>query len=267
MRIVAWNICAGGGYRGGALAAQLSRFRPDVAALCEFRGTPPSAALALALAETGLCHQLTTASAATPGLNALLIASRWPLDLVRLRRAPSEPGRWLLARVDAPHAFTLGAMHVPNRVSGRKWPFLDAVLDVAERWRDGPALFVGDTNSGRPGIDEESPAFNAREGAWIDGLERAGWRDAFRHLRGAARAYTWYSPNGRNGFRIDQAFVNPQLLPRLARARHVWGRDRCSDHAALLIDLVADPRPGPVDASVDRARRATHVRAAGPAAT
>ena len=158
---------------------------------------------------------------------------------MRAHRAPSEPGRWLLARVDAPRPFSLGAMHVPNRVSGRKWPFLDAVLAVAERWRDGPALFVGDTNSGRPGIDEESPAFNAREGGWIDGLERAGWRDAFRHLRGPARAYTWYSPNGRNGFRIDQAFVNPELLPRLARVRHAWGR-RPSDHAALVVDLAPE---------------------------
>ena len=142
-----------------------------------------------------------------------------------------------LARVEAKHPFALGAMHVPNRVTGRKWPFLDSVLSVAESWRDGPAVFVGDTNSGRPGIDEESPAFNRREGAWIDGLERAGWRDAFRHVRGSARAYTWYSPNGGNGFRIDQAFVNPELLPRLTRASHTWGRERPSDHAALVIDL------------------------------
>jgi exonuclease III len=164
---------------------------------------------------------------------------------MRERRAPSEPGRWLLARVDAPRPFALGAMHVPNRATGRKWPFLDGVLAVAERWRGGPALLLGDTNSGRPGIDEESPAFNEREGAWIERLERAGWRDAFRHLRGPARAYTWYSPNGGNGFRIDQAFVNPELLSSLARARHVWGGGRpagggagaLSDHAALLLDL------------------------------
>ena len=212
MRIVGWNIRAGGGYRGLALGAQLRRFRPDVAALCEFRATPPSAALALTLAELGLGHQITTADPRAPGVNRLLVASRFPLARIEEHRAPAEPGRWLLARVEAKHPFALGAMHVPNRVTGRKWPFLDSVLSVAESWRDGPAVFVGDTNSGRPGIDEESPAFNRREGAWIDGLERAGWRDAFRHVRGSARAYTWYSPNGGNGFRIDQAFVNPDLL-------------------------------------------------------
>jgi exonuclease III len=136
-------------------------------------------------------------------------------------------------------------MHVPNRVTGRKWDFLDAVLKIAQGWRRGPALLLGDTNSGRPGIDEESPAFNAREGGWIDGIEQAGWRDAFRHFRGEERAYTWYSPNGRNGFRIDQAFVNGAMLPGLHDARYEWGRRRpgrahtheLSDHAALLLDL------------------------------
>jgi exonuclease III len=244
VRIVAWNIRAGGGRRGEALAAQLRRWRPDVAALCEFRATPPSQALAQALADAGLRHQLSTADPASPSLNGLLLASRWPLGPMRERRAPSEPGRWLLALVDAPRPFSVGAMHVPNRVTGRKWPFLDAVLAIAERWRDGPALLLGDTNSGRPGIDEESAAFNAREGSWIESLERAGWRDAFRHLRGMARAYTWYSPNAGNGFRIDQAFVNPALLPGLLAARYSWGsggaaRGRAtalSDHAALVLD-------------------------------
>ena len=37
----------------------------------------------------------------------------------------------LVTVVDAPGSLVLGAMHVPNRVSGRKYPFLDAVLDRA----------------------------------------------------------------------------------------------------------------------------------------
>ena len=134
-------------------------------------------------------------------------------------------------------------MHVPNRVSGRKYVFLDSVLTCAQRWRLGPALFLGDTNSGRRGLDEQVPAFNAREEGWIDSLAGCGWRDAFRHLRAEARAYTWYSPNGRNGFRIDQAFVNAALLERLRDAAYVWADARrgrkgaASDHAALVVDF------------------------------
>ena len=250
MRIVFWNIRAGGGVRVGRIAAQLERWAPDAVALCEFRATPPSLELARSLAALGLAYQCTTAEVAQPNANRLLIATRFPMRRLRLRVGPGDPGRLLLlASVEAPEPLTLGAMHVPNRVTGRKWDFLDAVLAVAQRWREGPALLVGDTNSGRPGIDEEVPAFNRREGGWVDGLERAGWPDAFRHLRGDERAYTWYSPNGGNGFRIDQAFVHRSLLPRVETVRYEWGRTRAgtarttvlSDHAALLVDL----RDGP----------------------
>jgi exonuclease III len=243
MRIVAWNIRAGGGRRGTRIARQLVRWQPDVVALSEFRATPASCALAGALALTGLGHQLTTVDRIRPRTNALLVAARWPLRRARLHRQPAERCRWLAALVDAPWPVVLGAMHVPNRASGRKYPFLDAVLACAGRWRRGPALLLGDTNSGRRLLDEEVPAFNAREEGWIDALAACGWHDAFRHLRGEARAYTWYSPNGRNGFRIDQAFVNATLLGRLKTVDYVWGgtvrrrRDALSDHAALLIDI------------------------------
>jgi exonuclease III len=245
MRIVAWNIRAGGGGRVDGIARQLGRWAPDAVALSEFRATAPSQALAAALAAGGLGHQLTTADPTRPGTNALLVAARWPLRRVRLGGGPGEPCRWLVAAVETPGRLILGAMHVPNRASGRKYPFLDAVLACARRWRLGPALLLGDTNSGRRGIDEQVRAFNAREEGWIDALAGCGWRDAFRHLRADARAYTWYSPNGRNGFRIDQAFVNAPLLTRVTEVAYVWGgtgrrRDRLSDHAALLVDLT-DP--------------------------
>jgi len=244
MRIVAWNIRAGGGRRVGRIARQLARWAPDVVALSEFRATPPSGALARTLAAHGLVYQLTTADVRVPGRNALLVAARWPLRRVRLGAAPIDPCRWLVAVIEAPLPLVVGAMHVPNRVTGRKYPFLDAVLACARRWRRGPALFVGDTNSGRRAIDEESPGFNAREEGWIDALAGCGWQDAFRHLRADERVYTWYSPNGRNGFRIDQAFVNAALLAHLKDAAYLWGgasrqrrRDAISDHAALLVDL------------------------------
>src|SRR6266704_1967980 len=66
MRIVAWNIRAGGGQRVGAIGRQLERWAPDVVALSEFRATAPSLAVAATLAEAGLPHQLTTADPARP---------------------------------------------------------------------------------------------------------------------------------------------------------------------------------------------------------
>lgn len=244
IRVVAWNIRAGGGCRVARIARQLARWAPDVVVLSEYRATPPSERLGGWLAQHGLLHQVTTADRRMPGRNALLVAARWPLRRLLLGTAPRDPSRWLVALVDSPVPLVLGAMHVPNRVTGRKYPFLDAVLACAQRWRRGRALLVGDTNSGRRTIDEEAPTFNAREEGWIDDLAACGWCDAFRHLRAEARVYTWYSPSGRNGFRIDQAFVNAALLAQLKDAAYLWGgasrrsrRDALSDHAALLVDL------------------------------
>ncbi len=248
MRVVAWNIRAGGGARSAGVADQLARWRADVVLLSEFRATEPSRSLARVLAERGLRHQLTTAGDDAPAANGLLLASRWPLRAAPGGAVPTDR-RWLLARVGAPAPFHLGGMHVPTQGSGGKYVFHDAVLRVARDWSRGPALLIGDTNSGMPGIDEEVPVFGPREARFLDALESCGFRDAFRHAHGRRRAYTWYSPNGRNGFRLDQAFLEPALLSRLVGVRYVWGRPRggattreaLSDHAALIVDLARVP--------------------------
>jgi len=247
MRIVAWNILAGGGKRVASIAKQLERWQPCVVMLCEFRGTPPSPTLASHLSRMGLTHQRSTAEAENPAKNALLVASRWPLRCFHSAGEPEEPCRWLSVRVASPEPFSLGAMHIPNRSTGRKYVFHDAVVSLAGRWSRRPAILVGDTTPGWPRLDEEVPFFGPREATFLESVQSLGWGDAVRDLRGRARAYTWYSPNGRNGFRLDQAFLSPSLLPRLEGVSHVWAGGRAaklSDHAALLIDVL--------DAAADR---------------
>ncbi len=244
-RLIAWNIRAGGGRRIDAIAENIARWKADVVALCEFRATPPSMRLAEALAEQGLPYQLTTADPRRAALNRLLVASRWPVSRLRMAATPQPSSNWLPVRVQTPEPFAVGALHIPlaSFSGGAKYAFHDAVLRIVRRWRRGPALICGDTNSGRIGIDEESPVFNARTDGWMAAMECAGWHDAWRRLRGDERVYTWYSPNAGNGFRLDQAFVNRALLPRLLNARYEWGMDgstrrsSVSDHAALILDL------------------------------
>ncbi len=249
MRIVAWNIRAGGGVRATAIAAQLLRWRADVVALSEFRGTPPSLRIAEALSDAGLAHQLHTINPRVPAENRLLLASRWPIEQLSLAGAPLRSGKWIGARVRAPQPFATIAVHVPNRVTGKKWPFHAVTLRVTRRWSNGPAILCGDTNTGRIGIDEDAGAvgFNLREDRWMTALGEAGWHDAFRRLHGDRREWTWYSPNAGTGYRLDQAFVNEGMIDRLRSAEHVWGsdgsngrRDALSDHAALIIDFDRD---------------------------
>ena len=243
--VVAWNIRAGGGRRMGEIADQIRTWGADVVALSEFRATPPSTRLRAALRDDGLIHQISTADPSNPCANRLLLASRWPLKGIDLHLAPTEAGKWIFARVGSERPFAIGAMHIPNMVTGRKYAYHESVLDIVYGWGRRPAMLLGDTNSGRIGLDEESRVFGPREEYWMSALNREGWGDAFRELYPESRTYTWYSPNRGNGFRIDQAFLNRQLRPRLSDARYAWGkstqsdrREALSDHAALIVDLL-----------------------------
>lgn len=247
LRVVSWNIRAGGGRRAEGILAQLLEWQPNIIGLSEFRGTAASQWLAAELAQAGYSFQLSSTNPHSPAKNALLIASQFPLRRVRLVKMPRNPERWLSVSIATIPAITLGLMHVPNFTAPTlKYPYLAAVLNMVKAWDIGPGLLLGDTNCGKLGIDEEkpSPPKFQREHDWIVGMEQRGWADAFRQLQGDRREYTWYSHRN-NGFRLDYAFSCPQLTPAIVAARHVWGfdsnepnrRDALSDHAALLLDF------------------------------
>jgi exonuclease III len=145
-----------------------------------------------------------------------------------------------LAEVDTKPKIHIAMMHIPNMHTKLKIPYHQQVLSIAQSWRRGAGLLIGDTNSGLPDIDEESPAFGKYETAFMHGLDTLNWKDMFRKLHGQKREYTWYSPNGKNGFRLDEAFANGQLQPYITGFKHVWGHSdnhrQLSDHAAILLD-------------------------------
>ena len=105
---------------------------------------------------------------------------------------------------------------------------------------------VSTTVTHKRDIDEEAPVFDARDDAFMAGMDNEGWPDTFRHLHGDRREFTWYSPNKGNGFRLDQAFAHKSVLPRVEQVKYVWAsdgssrRDAVSDHAAIVVDLATD---------------------------
>ena len=244
MRIISWNIRAGGGQRVKLIARQICQWKPDLVALSEFRATRFSQLLADQLGAIGLNKQLTTARMETPAVNSLLIASRYQLKQIRINPDLDANERWLLTGVNSGHKLTVGVMHVPNRVSGLKYDFLDSIVNIAAKWNFGHGFLLGDTNSGIPGLDEESRVLNEREGGWFKSLEAEGWYDVFRQKYGDKKIFSWYSPNGGNGFRLDQVFANQETLPYVKDIKYEWGksssapdrRDALSDHAAIIVD-------------------------------
>ena len=231
----------GGGRRAPTIVEYVRSGRPDIFILTEFRGTPPSREIASRIEELGFRHQLNTTSESQPAKNALLLASRWPLMRIHWRRPPEPEERRLLAHIRAPKPITIAAVHVPNRVSGIKYPFLDALCDLTRRWRGGGALMAGDFNTGRIGEDETREMLQQARRRFYDGtMSEAGWADAYRSVHGPKRAYTWRAPGGGGSFRLDHAFINRSARNRLLDARIDWppGNPKPpSDHAALWITL------------------------------
>ena len=244
MRIISWNIRAGGGKRQEGIFNQLVQWQPELIALSEFRGTPASQELAANLATAGWSHQIQTTDPDKKATNSLLTASIYPLEQIPHRHAPKQPRRWLLTKVQADTPFHLANMHIPNYNTGFKYPYHKKVLTIMNTWKLGPAVFCGDTNSGKSYIDDATGVFWKREHEWMEKIEKRKWVDALRHLHGEKRVYSWYSHKN-NGFRLDQAFLNPEMMPALQAIRYEWGQDphqpprreALSDHAAILLDV------------------------------
>ena len=243
MRALFWNIRAGGGKRAAWIARQIARWNPDLVGLCEFRATAASQALAADLSALGWSYQLQNTVRGNDAANAVFVCARTPVRRIGLRSDRPDPSRWLLVRPDVGPDF--GILHAPNHVTKRKQAYFERVTAFAKKWRGGPTIIGGDTNCGIPPIDGNPATFHRYETNWIPGLEKAGWRDAFRVFEPDITAYSWYSPNAGNGYRLDQAFANRSLQPRLQKVWYEWGahqdagsrRDAISDHAALLVDF------------------------------
>jgi len=242
MRVVSWNIQQGGGTRVEQILASIAGWAPDVLVLQEARGTAPCRRIVAALDATGLRKVVSTVRADEPSRYGVLIASRLPAEP---KPPPSQsdlplPERWVSAEVGGPLPFCLIGLHVPNRGEGPKYRFLEAVAASLDGRADA-TLVVGDMNSGRRGVDEQSRFFNEREDGWFRRMTAAGFPDTFRQLYPDARVFTYRTHRG-VGFRIDHTLANAQMAARIGAIHYAWTDPPASDHAAMIIDLDSTPR-------------------------
>jgi exonuclease III len=239
MRLVSWNIMAGGGGRCAALVETLRRYHADVLVLQE----------TLSARGPDLCHALRAsgyhygASAPRgPGARGLCVLALRP---IRRRRAPRPPQAevyprgWLELDI-AGAGFRLAAVY--GLSAG---PDVPAFWNAAVAWLPSrtrrPFLLLGDYNAGANEVDADRYRFKA--GRAFSALVGTGLVDLWRRDHGDLREHTWFSHgqhggSGR-GFRIDHAFATAGLA---RRAQGCWYdhsvRERgMSDHSALVVDL------------------------------
>jgi exonuclease III len=239
MRLVSWNIMAGGGGRCAALVATLLRYDADVLVLQE---TLPARG-------PDLCHALKRAgyrygisASRGPGERGQCVLARRPIR--RRRGAPPPhaaicPRGWLELAV-AGADFRLAAVYGP--AAGPNIPtFWNAVAAWLPCRTSRPYLMLGDYNAGASHVDAEGYRFKA--GPAFAALAGIGLVDLWRREHGERREHTWFSHRigggvGR-GFRIDHAFASATLAARARGCRydHTVRERGLSDHSALVLEL------------------------------
>lgn len=259
MRILTWNILHGGGpRRTPEIALDLLEQRPDVVILCEFR-PGRGGQLRAVLADHGLAYQACAsptppaASAAPngartddPGRNSILIASRWPVEVLAEDHGIPETlkPRWLAVRLTpgpgtggGEGSLDLLGVHIPDdtrpTAKAQVW---QGVLSFAGPRAGGRCIIAGDTNSGRHRVDEAGASFGCVTA--LGKLATMGYVDAWRRANPESRETTWSHPFV-GATRIDGVYVSASLAGAVTRAELLHGPREAghSDHSMVLVEL------------------------------
>jgi exodeoxyribonuclease III len=97
-------------------------------------------------------------------------------------------------------------------------------------------LAIGDFNTCRAYLDEAGATDLTAH--YLDAIEQIGFRDLWRHRYPERREYSWFSTRS-NGFRIDHAFLSPELAASAGAVyySHEERVARLSDHSPLILEL------------------------------
>jgi exodeoxyribonuclease III len=226
--VLSWNIRQGGGTRLHAIVQHIKAQRPTVVILSEFHIGPTGVNLLQLLRDTGYTHQYTTE--ASPHVNTVLIASLLPG--VKISHPESDPIYYqniLSVRFDALEVL---GVYLPHK----KHHQLLQYIHHYTAQNNLPLIIAGDYNTGINHVDQVGNSF------WYEAefkrLAEVDLHDAFRHLHGDQRVYSWFSHGG-NGYRYDHTWVSGDLLPILTACHyHDEIRERrISDHASMWLKL------------------------------
>ena len=227
LKILSWNIRQGGGTRVNKIRKCIAEVKPHILALNEWRNNAAGMELRVALLRMGYIHQFVPPSTSE---NAVCIISKFPFNGLLCQEADSHfPNNIIIGQFDA---FDLISVYLPHKKKHVLFDFLIDRIRKAER----PSIIVGDYNTGHNGIDQKGSSFWYTDE--LEDLESLGMKDAFRHLHGSVKEYSWFSHQG-NGYRYDHTYMSDVLTPFISRCEylHPYREAGISDHAPMLLVL------------------------------
>ncbi len=228
LKVISWNIRQGGGSRVKSICQHVTQWKADILVFSEFRNNESGRQLRTQLLKMGYRHQWVTGAPSQE--NAAAIFSLIPGDSSLFPESDPNYGHNILAARFP--AFTVIGAYLPHKKKHVLLSFLKQYIMNHSQ----PIILVGDYNTGINGVDQKGSSF------WYEDelkeLEKVDMLDAFRHVHGPVKEYSWYSHKG-NGYRYDHTYVSLSLRPLVKSCfyDHNVREDKTSDHSAMVLEL------------------------------
>jgi len=236
IKLLSWNILAGGGRRAGDVVKTIHSHAPDIVTLQEFRRGSAEDEIVAGLKKAGLkfVHVPETEGKE----NTILIASKYGFDAGAFLPKPNNPLHLLEAYFSAEvlgFELSLIAVHFPQKKA--QIPLFEALKNDSESLLKTNALIIGDMNCGIPYIDSDSKTFLATQ--YYQDLLQTGWIDSWRNRHKEAREFSWVSPRTGNRFRYDQVLASAAFDKRIKTIsyNHRPRETKTSDHSMIILEV------------------------------
>ena len=236
MKILSWNILAGGGRRADDIVKTIHGHAPDIVTLQEFRRGSAEDAIVAGLKKAGLkfIHIPETKGKE----NTILIASKVGFDAGPFLPEPNNTLHMLEAYFSAEvlgFELSLIAVHFPQKKA--QIPLFEALKNDSESLLKTEALIIGDMNCGIPYSDSDSKTFLATQ--YYQDLLQTGWIDSWRSRNKEGREFSWVSPRTGNRFRYDQILASADFDNRIKAIKydHNPRQAGISDHSLIILEI------------------------------
>ena len=229
IKIITYNVH--GGFSLGNLYIILEVYKPGLVLLQEVKlSSEQLAAFGRRLGYTGASN-IDELEPSKPGTGIL-----WHTSLPVSQVVPLYPCRIQLCMLGA---YPVMNCYVPagsHRAAERRHFFVEQMFGLLAGQEDILPICGGDWNCVTEKIDlQHDRYFNDRKSQDLTNIIREfGLVDAFRHLRGRAREYTWQGRDGASASRLDRFYVPPCLSDKLVSMTHHVGY---SDHKLGLLEI------------------------------
>lgn len=228
IQILSWNIRQGGGSRTGKIMKVLTDLRPDIIILSEFRNNHSGQFIRTALLKENYHFQ--AVSLGKSDTNSVLIVSRFPFNTKLFPKSdPEFYHNVICAEFDA---FSVYGVYLPHK---KKHLLFNLLIDEVDN-SSKPTIIAGDYNTGVNYVDQKGNSFWYTDE--LSTLTKKGMIDAFRHIHGDVKEYSWFSHQG-NGYRYDHTYVDDDLLPIVTQCYylHKVREENISDHAPMVLEI------------------------------